>query len=307
MDHCDENGMARDRFLFICNPTAGGGRAENQSRAICDRLQRLGKVAGIRLAQAEGDSLAIASEAARSGEHDVIVAVGGDGTIRHIAEGLHGTSAVMAILPMGTANVLARELGQPRAGNAAKYVRFLVSAREAKLYPGVITHAGGRSLFLSMASVGPDSRAVANVSLKLKDVIGPGAYAVSGLTEFFSGDPATVSATTADGSFVGYWVIASRSRYYGGRFRPGFTVRAGEPSLQTAIFSGHGFFARVADAISLARGNMSQRASVTLLDDDSIEWSGGPGCVLQADGDIICELPVTVSVSNRPIAILAQE
>lgn len=299
--------MARHRFLFICNPTAGAGRSAHRVRAICTALEGLGATGEIRHVGKMGESRALAAEMASAGGYDVIVAVGGDGTVRQIAEGLHGSDAVMAILPLGTANVLVRELGQPRMADPDKFARFLVSAPVAKIFPGEIIHSGEKSLFLSMASVGPDSETVAGVSLKLKSRLGAGAYAVRGLAEFLHGRRASLTIKCQAGEFSGYWMIASRSRFYGGRFKPGFTVRATKPALETLLFSGDGFFARAADALSLAFGSAPRRVDSRLLHDDEIEVAAPAEDALQADGDIICRLPARIRVSEQPISVLVRK
>jgi hypothetical protein len=107
-------------MLIVFNPTAGGRRRRRLARA----LEALG-LQGLRPEVAEtvrpGHATDLAREAAGRGV-PLVVAAGGDGTIAEVASGLAGTAALLGILPFGTANVLASELGLPPAPERAARV-----------------------------------------------------------------------------------------------------------------------------------------------------------------------------------------
>ncbi len=98
----------RPRVLIVHNPTAGGSRA--RAGAIIVRLRRLGCHLEVRSTARRGDAEAFARAAAGQG-FDRVVAAGGDGTINEAIQGLAGTGLPLALLPLGTANVLAAEIG----------------------------------------------------------------------------------------------------------------------------------------------------------------------------------------------------
>lgn len=98
------------KIRIIANPVSGGGRGKTMAQTLQDLLNDVLGGTELILTQKAGDA---SVEAARPGA-DCIVAVGGDGTINEIVNGMQGTDATLAILPMGTANVVARELGIPR-------------------------------------------------------------------------------------------------------------------------------------------------------------------------------------------------
>ena len=104
--------------LLIANPIAGAGRGEKEGMGLRDALEQAGLSVELKLTSGAGDACRFAAE--RVGDVDLIVAVGGDGTLREILNGLHegvdearGTPAV-ATMPMGTANVLALDFKLPR-------------------------------------------------------------------------------------------------------------------------------------------------------------------------------------------------
>ncbi|HET7288190.1 MAG TPA: acylglycerol kinase family protein, partial [Pyrinomonadaceae bacterium] len=103
--------MATRKATLISNPKTG--RYSSRRRSIQDvvsSLESLGLNVDLQLTSGPGDATEIAARAARDGSTDVIVA-GGDGTINEAIQGLAGTDARLGIIPRGTANVLALELG----------------------------------------------------------------------------------------------------------------------------------------------------------------------------------------------------
>ena len=100
----------RDRILVISNPVSGKGRASRLSKGLIDQLRKRGITADLRETERAGDAQRIA---ATGGDYQVIACIGGDGTIN---EGLNGLpdGKLLAMIPAGTANVMAKELRLPR-------------------------------------------------------------------------------------------------------------------------------------------------------------------------------------------------
>ena len=98
---------------FIVNPVAGKGRALKAMEKIAQKLSSLGAKVEQRLTKGVGDATRLAAEAAKEG-WPLVVAVGGDGTVCEVAQGLIGTDAVMGIAPGGTGNDYCRALGMHR-------------------------------------------------------------------------------------------------------------------------------------------------------------------------------------------------
>ena len=152
------------RLLVIRNPAAGsrGGRFA----ATLDRLTGLGCRIEVRETGARGDAERFAQE---PGDRDLVVAAGGDGTINEVANGLvAGASGLpLAILPLGTANVLAGEIGLGLDPGAV--ARTIARGAPRRISLGRVTGAqagggGAARLFFQMAGVGFDAHAVAGVN-----------------------------------------------------------------------------------------------------------------------------------------------
>src|SRR5262245_18512654 len=106
--------MSTRKVTLISNPKTGryAARRLRSIPELASRLESLGIKVDLRLTRGPGEATELAARAARNGGSDIIVA-GGDGTINEAIQGLAGTSARLGIIPRGTANVLARELGVP--------------------------------------------------------------------------------------------------------------------------------------------------------------------------------------------------
>ena len=112
---------------------------------------------------------------------DVVLACGGDGTVRHVAQVLAGSGTAMGLLPTGTANLLARNL-EMATGDMAKATRIALSGNNRAIDVGrvLIDNQGDEQVFLVMAGVGFDAAIMAGAPSELKARLGPLAYFVSG-------------------------------------------------------------------------------------------------------------------------------
>lgn len=100
------------RALIVANPAAGCGRAAKAARELERGLDALGVSAEVHLTRGRGDGRERVS--AMAPDTDLVIAVGGDGTLREVFDGLADPATPVALLPMGTANVLSIQLKLPR-------------------------------------------------------------------------------------------------------------------------------------------------------------------------------------------------
>jgi diacylglycerol kinase family enzyme len=141
------------RILIVANPIAGSGRARAQAEELARELRRFSGQVELFFTAARGD--ATQHTRARRGELDLAVAVGGDGTVREVLEGLGDGSVPLAVLPMGTANVMSLDLGLPR--NAAGTARMIANAHTTQV--DVARTSGGMLSFL-VTGAGLDAQIV---------------------------------------------------------------------------------------------------------------------------------------------------
>jgi YegS/Rv2252/BmrU family lipid kinase len=206
-----------NRLCVIFNPTAKGDKA----RKVLRRLQALQTSCVLKPTLAAGAARTLATEAVRSG-FETIVAVGGDGTIHEVLNGMADAPdglarSRLAVVPMGTVNVFARELGLPLQFEPAW--ETIQRGRELLIDLPQIEYqtAQGprRRCFAQMAGCGLDARAVELMDWELKKRIGQFAYVASGLKALRE-KTAPVRVSDGKRSVLGQLVLLGNGRFYGG-------------------------------------------------------------------------------------------
>ncbi len=165
----------RDAVLIV-NPTAGGGRRVPQ----LDEARRIFREAGIETELQEtsepGEATSLARRAVAKSRQLVII-VGGDGTVNEAVNGLACSQVPMAVLPSGTANVLAKELGLP--WNLPRAAERVARAPYRRIALGLAIpekSSGEPRYFLSLAGAGADGALVSAIRPEIKLKAGILAY-----------------------------------------------------------------------------------------------------------------------------------
>jgi diacylglycerol kinase (ATP) len=155
------------RALLVVNPISGRGRGERLAGEMARGLEHRGVAAEVLLTRARGDAQRLLREA---GPADLVVAVGGDGTLGEVLQGLPSPATPVGILPCGTANVLAHALSLPDDPEGA--LEGILGGRIQSLDVGRI---GERYSHL-VVGVGFDARAVQEVEARRRGPITKGIY-----------------------------------------------------------------------------------------------------------------------------------
>jgi len=197
--------------ILLVNPGAGR-RKRLRPRQIREAKQEL-ESAGIAVAVEEIGEGRDGSERARTAVEqgaDLIIVCGGDGTINHVIRGMVPSRVPLAVLPGGTANMLARELGIPlRIVDAARGILTSVPRRIS------LGSAGGR-LFISLAGIGFDARVIQALNANWKAAFGIGSYVMETLRQLCLISPNPLFTIFADGlRQQASFVCVSKSQHYG--------------------------------------------------------------------------------------------
>ena len=296
----------RNRPLrIIVNPTAGQARGARLKRSL-DRLTAAGTQWDIVETQARGDAEALARALAEAGEVGAIIAAGGDGTINEAINGVmaaqrHGAPVPpFGLLPLGTANVLAGELGIDTPETAAA---ALLSGQTRKIALGLCeTPDGARRYFSMMAGVGFDAHVVAGIDPALTRRFGKGAYVWQTLKEWLALQPARY--TLGDGRDASSLILAN-GHFYAGRFTVAPEANLDDPALIAARFTKGGRLATALYAAALPFGLLPHLPSVKRERITRVSVDGPAGEPVQADGDTIATLPVTFTLASERLTIFA--
>ena len=286
----------RKRIVIIVNPLAGS-RRRGRLWAVVARLRRNGGEVRVHSTTAAGDATRLA-QSIDPASCDVVVAAGGDGTINEVANGLIGSPLPLAIIPLGTANVLAAEIGL--AGDAASLARTIQEAPASPIHMGV---ANGRH-FLLTAGVGFDAEVVAAVTTRLKRWLGKTAYVMHLLGLLLRYDYPRFRLTIDGRTYDACSAIIAKGRFYAGRHMCAPDGGLGKPSFEVCLFTRSGPLAVLRYGAALLAGRLPHHPHVLLVCGRQIRVEGPPGARVQGDGDAFGTLPLTVGLAPGRLSLV---
>lgn len=284
------------RLLIIRNPTAGQRRARDYARALA-LLEEAGCVVTVAETAARGDAMRIAREADETA-FDTVVAAGGDGTINEVVNGMAGRRLPLGVIPLGTANVLAHEIGV--GSDIGRAVETILTGRRQPVAAAV---AAGHYCCL-MVSAGYDARAIARVRPALKRLIGEAAYYVAGLEEVISGPKPGIAVEIDGKPCEAASVIVMNGRLYGGKFTCAPDADMREPLLHAVLLTRSGRWNVMRYGLALVTNRLYRLADVRIVPATSVRILAPAGEPCQSDGDLIGVAPMDISVEANAVEIL---
>jgi YegS/Rv2252/BmrU family lipid kinase len=290
------------RLTVIYNPVAGW-RRRKRLHAVLSELDSLGCRVALRETGAPGDAESMARALAEEGEADVLVAAGGDGTVNEIVNGLAGSRLPLGLIPLGTANVLAREIRQEL--DAASIARTLAWGRPLEVAAG---EANGR-MFLLMAGVGFDARVVADIRPGVKRLFGKGAYVLAGLSNWLAGRFPRYRVTIDGKSHDAYSAVLANAHFYGGSYVLAPDARLEDPSLRVCLFEKPGRLAVVRYALAMQFGRLPHARGYRILpaEEVAVEASAPDREPVQGDGDVLTQLPLSARIRPAAVRLIVPE
>jgi len=290
--------VVRRHILIIVNPAAGRARSsERRLGRFVAALERQGCTVVLRRAGPSPGQVERLAGQAEPG-FDAIVAAGGDGTISAVVNGLGGRAVPFGVLPLGSANVLAREIRLPRAPEAL--ASLVVTGPASPIWPGRV----GNRAFVMMASAGFDSEIVAALSPELKRRVGRLAFAWGFLVRLWH-CPACELTVRADGvEYRAAAVVAAKGRHYAGPFVVAPGADLAEPVLELVLLDRRGRWAMLRYATALLLGRVPRLGDIAIVRARQASVAGNRALPVQADGEIVGELPITLAVADRPLLLI---
>lgn len=275
--------------LEIIHNPAAGQRGQRLFQAVLARLAAADCRISVHHTEGPGHASRLAEAAAAKGPDRLVVA-GGDGTVNEVVNGLSGTNVPpVAIIPMGTANVLAAEIGL-----AIQTDGIVDTIRHGDALPITLGVIGDRR-FVLMAGVGFDAQVVAGVDTALKRKVGKLAYGVSFLNQLhrfqFPKYGVTVDGVRSEGASV---IVTNARRYAGSHvIAPEADLR--HPSFQVCRFLSHGRWPAIREGAALFMNRLRTGPHFAIASGQRIVIDGPAGDPVQADGDIVATLPVEIA------------
>jgi diacylglycerol kinase family enzyme len=245
----------------------------------------------------------------------VIAVAGGDGTINEVVNGLarRGDGGpALAIVPLGTANVLAQELGLEF--KAAALARTMMSGRALLVHPGEACstpqNASDPRCFSLMAGAGFDAKVVAGVSAPLKRRLGKAAYVWRSLIETQRYRPVRYAVEVDGNMYEAASVIVTRSRLYAGPYVVAPLAGLGAPTLHVCLFERWGRSQTLRFGLALLLGRLPKTGGYRVIAGRDVRisvLSDAGECApqpVQIDGDNALTLPISIALAAGTIRLM---
>lgn len=286
----------KSTIVLIFNPTAKRASDRKIARAF-HFLKSRGYKVEVLFTEQKGDAESLAKDAIKESP-SLVIAAGGDGTFNEVINGIAGSEIPMAILPLGTTNVLAKELRVPEVVEGAMKVALGSAPKTVSL--GKVTHLlgskefGGVRYFCLMAGIGFDGEAVLRVNETLKKISGKGAYFYSALKTLSGFSPSELIFNINGESYSGYTAVIGKAAKYGGNYKIAPDARLTDPFLYVCLFKGKKRLDILRYVFGIAVGRHLRFRDVKYVKATTVEVKGNAH--IQIDGDYFGKTPTKIEV-----------
>jgi YegS/Rv2252/BmrU family lipid kinase len=286
------------RAVVIANPIAGRGRGERFANEVGDMLRRAGVACDVHTTRKRGDAKSFAADLAP--DVDLVISIGGDGTLSEVLTGLRRHDVIIGLLPLGTANVLSLDLGLPR--DVAGFERMLAAGHVQRVDTALVN---GSMLSFLVCGIGFDAAVVRALEARRTGPITRFDWVRAAVAALKSWDAPRLSVEVDGKAIDGEFgqVLVSNIVHYGG-----YDVLSPDRRLDDGLFEVYAFpgtsrtrLLRHGLRAALGRfpggGVAMQRARSVKVRSDRL-------APVQIDGDFRGETPFELVVGSQPFRIL---
>lgn len=293
---------------LVYNPVAGQHDVREALQRVVDFLESQGSNVSISRTKGAGDATRYAREAAIEGT-DIVVAVGGDGTLGEVATGLAGSDCALGVLPVGTGNVWAHMLDIPvwtpnHRSALLEAAHILVEGKRAPIDLGRVRDR----YFVLWTGVGLDAQITHDVEpyRELRRQLGnlPYVFSAISLGLQLRGTRTTVSV---DGQTVrrrAFLVLITNVQFYGGAWRVAPQAKLDDGLLEVYIARGGNAWDVVRHVISVLRGKQLENPEIDVYRGSQVTIRCDRSLPVQVDGEPAGYTPVTVSVVPKALQVI---
>ncbi len=299
------------KVCLIRNPVAGSRDFHRQLDQAVEHLRARGwEVKRLKTAE-KGDAIRLARQAADEG-YDVAVAVGGDGTINEVVNGLVGSNTALGVIPAGTSNVYAVDIGipiwNPLRPNAVRIAAEIIHAgHRRRIDLGRVQLADGRQRhFLMWCGVGFDAAITQEVRTEDTRRLGMAAWVIAGVMVAlnFMGTRANVIVGDQGGHKRVLWAVASNGQLYGRLWRITPDAKMDDGMLDLAVFEGYGVLSTVRHLAGLTLGRYARDPTVHLYRGRSFAIETRRPLPVHVDAEPVGTTPVQINVVPHSLIVV---
>ncbi|KZK85172.1 Diacylglycerol kinase [Pseudovibrio sp. Ad13] len=286
------------RVLILANPTATSFRFQNITE-IVQCLEDAGMKVELKLTSRASEIAETCTDPDLS--TDILAVAGGDASVSEAASALlgRGMKPHLAIIPLGTANVLAHELGVP--STPQEIAKTIIAGKTKKLHNGF---ANGRPFFLS-TSTGFDAEVVHVVPLRLKRRYGRFAYLFIAAQLAFSRRKGSFKVRADDEELQCAMALITNGRYYAGKHLVVPDASILEKKLHLLVFKEDGVWALFKYACRLLTGSVAKSRNVECKAIRTARIDAYRAAAVQIDGEPFGGTPLEVSVGDCELTIIS--
>src|SRR3712207_2003062 len=224
--------------VIIGNPNSGSAGDEGYLERFAETL----RAGGLEVEVLNTERPDHATELSAAAGDRLVVAAGGDGTVNEVVNGL-SEGATLGILPLGTANVLARELGLPLTPEDA--CERILTGTPIRMDVGVATdEEGTERRFALMAGIGFDAEVVREVGPRLKHYLGSLAFPLVALKVYLRGGLPDVRISDGDTAYAARFAVVANGSYYGREFQTAEDASLASGGLEVVLIEKVGLLMR---------------------------------------------------------------
>jgi diacylglycerol kinase (ATP) len=284
-----------NKILVILNPAARGERARSLKRSI----QELSPDLAIRETRKPGDAKKMAQRAIAEG-FKIIVAAGGDGTVNEVVNGIDGADVTLGVLPVGTMNVFALELGVE--GRDLKKAWAIIERGHTREIDLPVANG---SYFVQLAGVGLDAEVVRQTTPDFKKALGPISYVIS-LAQVAARKPPRLRATDAHGVWhEASFILIGNGRYYGGPLALFREAKLDDGLLDIVMFKNQTHWDLMRYVQAIVFGDHRDLKDVEYFQTPRLRVDAEGEVPVELDGEIAGVAPYTFEFAPRKLRVLA--
>ncbi|HEU0209760.1 MAG TPA: diacylglycerol kinase family protein [Candidatus Udaeobacter sp.] len=282
--------------VVILNPTAGNLET---IRDWQKRIESITRGWPIRTTSQPGDAAALARSAVEQG-FGRIIAAGGDGTVNQVANGIAGSNAALGILPIGTVNVFAMELGLPV--NDLELCRDILVAGNIRLID--LPSANGK-YFVQLGGVGLDAQAVKETTLASKRSLGPLSYLITAAQIAARQPPKLFIKSDKASVYEGSFLLIGNGRLYGGPF-PFFKHAVMDDGLlDVIVFKRLGYLEIIKYLQDVVFSSDIRAPEIEYFQSGYVRVTSEQDVPVELDGELAGNCPVDFKVREKALRVLA--
>jgi diacylglycerol kinase (ATP) len=282
--------------VVILNPTAG---SPEHLQSWQERIESIARACPVLTTSHSGDAERLARRAVEQG-FARIIAAGGDGTVNQVANGLAGSNCLLGVLPIGSVNVFAMELGLP-LHNLQRCWEIIEDSNVRM----VDLPSANAKYFVQLAGVGLDAQVVKETSIALKRSFGPLSYLISAAQIAARQPPKLFIESEHTSLEEGSFVLVGNGRLYGGPFPFFKHASIDDGVFDVVVFKRLGYLEIIKYLQDVVFSSDINVPEIEYFQTRELRITCEQDVPLELDGELAGNCPVDFRIRQRELRVLA--